>query len=110
MGNQYALGYKHTDEAKQKISKANKGISYNKEKLNKFRNSIKNSDKYKNGRVVSAKKLSKRIIRISDGKIYNSIKECKIDNKFGYLSIITECNDINKNQKFKFYIEESGIL
>ena len=45
---------------------------------------------------------SRKVIRISDNKIYNSISECARDNNLSTKSIKKHCDNQRKNQLFKF--------
>ena len=78
-GDEQFKGRKHTEETKRKISEAKKGKKYGA----KPPNSIK-------------------IIRLSDEKIYDSIKDTAKDNKMGKSTVVKYCK-IHKD--FMYYNE-----
>lgn len=88
-------GYKHTDEIRRKISESNKGKKYSEETINKMRKSKlgPNNPMYgmtgnKNpmyGRRGSKKPNAIKVICITTGEIFNSIKETELKLKICHI-------------------------
>ena len=94
-GNKKCLGRKLSDETKEKISKANKNPSQ------KTRQKMSNSQKARN---LTGKNnpRAKKIIRISDGKIYDTIKQAALENNINYSTFKNKIQN-NKYSNFKYY-------
>ena len=50
--------------------------------------------------------LMKKIIRVSDGKVYESIKDCALKNSLSATAINNSIYGRQKTQRFKFYEEK----
>lgn len=100
----------HTAESIKKMSITNKGrVPWNKGKTNVYtqetKNKISNSLK---GRYIGGKNpFSKMVVRIIDSKIYNSFKECMLDNNISHSTLYchTINSRINMPQMYMLYDE-----
>lgn len=96
------LGKKHTEETKKKIGDRFRGIQLSdehKEKISKSKKGKKQSEEHRKNWRKSIKENEQKIIRITDGKIWNSPKECIDELK---ISLSTYYRNIDKeNNKYK---------
>lgn len=108
-----SIGYRHTDEAKKKISKATKGVSKSEEHSKHIREAQKGrtfSEEHKSKLSESAKhrkSMSHHTIISINGIIYNSIKEASELTGIKYNTIQKRL----KNPKFEeYYYINKNIL
>ena len=93
-GGDGSVGLKHSEEAKQKISEGNKGLKHSEEAK------LKMSIAKKGKKSPNAKK----VICTKTGKIWESLKDCTIENNLNYTTVASNLNGktLKNNTTFKY--------
>ncbi len=105
-GNTYTLGYKHTNEAKKKMTDK----LFSEETRKKMSIAAKKRGANNIGHVKSKETLrkmsensskSKKVIHIESGVVYRSMTEASKQCGIAHRNIFNHCNNLVKNPKFK---------
>ena len=104
----------HTEETKQILSNARLGKSMTEETKSSIKESLKNSEKFKNSadkRVMRGEKngMSNKVIDISTGIVYLSIKEASEKLNIPYSRLRAYCQNLVKKVKnFQYVKDDEG--